>query len=222
MSKKWTYITSVTVLLLLMLAGYLLYSRNNTDTFEFEMSTQPIEEVIQEEDTPNNTTEQSQDVDRVVIEEWGIQFALPSTIEKVEYLIEEDSGGDQKAYLWSLPSDARVDGFSADYNKPVPSGGGYKYVEAIYRSTDAVKDSGFEVEGKKIGDYYYYTVWSFSNRASGKGAGTGIYVVNGEDCGDVYALNNRQSAQEQACLEIDMAAFWDLSDALNGVEPTER
>lgn len=96
----------------------------------------------------------------LVIKEWGVRFKIPAGLADIRYYIHGDT-----AYFYAKPSGQNLE-FRADHDKPE---GDYA-LATLTRSTDSTKERiGGQVEGRKTGEYYYYTAWSFSGTASGVG-----------------------------------------------------
>lgn len=99
--------------------------------------------------------------DKLLVKEWGLQFTIPSGLADVKYVVNGDV-----AAIYAKPTGSSVE-YRSDYEK---FDGKYPQyaVGVLVRSKDATNnDRGFAVDGKKVGDYYYYTSWSFSGLASG-------------------------------------------------------
>jgi hypothetical protein len=108
-----------------------------------------------------------------VVQEWGLRFKVPSGLEDIRYSI----SGDTLAF-YGKPAGSNVQ-YVADYDK-FEEGIPTHALGVVYRSDQPTKPyMSDSVEGKKLGDYYYYTDWAFSGLSSGVGL-SGIYGDNEE------------------------------------------
>ncbi|MDR0957173.1 MAG: hypothetical protein LBM09_01185 [Candidatus Nomurabacteria bacterium] len=108
-----------------------------------------------ENDSNESTAETNRDERYLVMEEWGLKFKIPTGIEDVKYVIDGDM-----AYFVARPFDTV---YVSDLDIEDHA------IGTLFRSKDSKIDSigSGIVEGKKVGDYYYYTAHSFSDTASG-------------------------------------------------------
>jgi hypothetical protein len=107
----------------------------------------------------------------LVIKEWGLRFKVPVGLSDVRYSLDGDTAG-----FFAKPTGYQVD-YRSNYTKVNGSSGeSFPYALGILiRSKDSTKDKlGDQLEGRKLGEYYYYTSHSFASLASGAGA-TGIF-----------------------------------------------
>jgi len=146
--------------------------------------------------------EEEEEIGTFFIPEWNIKFTIPDSLIDIRYVIASneyitnDAG---TAYLIGRPSDG-----SLPYPPNVNSRIKDEPLAAIYRSTSSTQIvfDDFVVQGKPIGDYYFYTAWSFSSLASGAGVPS-IFDVNQTTHSD--ALND---------------VFHEINDMLNSIQPT--
>ena len=141
------------------------FSRPNTEETNIILED---EKLAQTEANPNEGY--------LVVKEWGLRFKIPNGLTDVRYAIHED-----KLAFFAKPVDKNVQ-YRANYDEYID--GYYSYaIGMLYRSTDSKKPKlDFYVDGKKIGDYYYYTAWSFNALATGVGACFGIYGDEESNC----------------------------------------
>lgn len=93
--------------------------------------------------TPSATLEIDPNEGFIVVKEWGLRFKVSATITDVQY--------------------------ASDYLK-VEDGRPVYALGYVYRSTNSAESKmGDQVQGKKIGNKYYYTAWAFSSMATGAG-----------------------------------------------------
>ena len=129
-----------------------------------------------------------------VVKEWGLRFKVPPSIFDVRYKMGDTLEGDTLAF-YAKPTGLKYD-YVKDYDQVSDSGFFSLANGVIYRSKESTKDKiGIVVEGKKIGDYYYYTAWSFSGLATGAA------------CLPLYEISD----QELQCEEVNKA-FWIVND----------
>lgn len=135
-------------------------------------------EVTQHEQQKQETETPDPNEGYLVVKEWGLRFKTPSGLSDVRYVI----SGDKLAFF-AKPTGSSVQ-YRADYDEI--RDGSFSYATGVlYRSKDATKDRpGGSVAGKKVGDYYYYTAWSFSSLASGAA------------CVELYGDSSEISCQE--------------------------
>ncbi|MCA9325028.1 hypothetical protein KDA23_03110 [Candidatus Saccharibacteria bacterium] len=116
--------------------------------------------------------------DYLVVKEWGIRFKVPKGLSDVKYQLFDGKDSDEHLAVYAKPSSGSVD-YRSDYlavttgSTPRP-----KYALGIVdRSGDKYKEDdggNLTLAGKKVGDYYFYTSWAFSSRATGAGC-TALY-----------------------------------------------
>jgi outer membrane murein-binding lipoprotein Lpp len=117
-------------------------------------------------ETAAKTPQDGVDGEYFTIKAWNIKFKIPAGLADIQYSIQDDV-----AYIIAMPSDTSikyVDGVEKNVKQYA--------LGTIQRSEKSVieKLPGSNVDGKKMGQYYYYTGWSFSALATGAGI-TGIY-----------------------------------------------
>ena len=120
-----------------------------------------------------------------VVKEWGLRFKVPPSIFDVRYKMGDTLEGDTLAF-YAKPTGLKYD-YVKDYDQVSDSGFFSLANGVIYRSKESTKDKiGIVVEGKKIGDYYYYTAWSFSGLATGA-ACLPLYEISDQElCEEVH------------------------------------
>lgn len=138
----------------------------------------------------------------LVIKQWGLRFKTPSGLTDVKYLID----GDTVAF-YAKPKGANVQ-YVDSYEKM--EDGKPRYASGVLvRSTESsktIEPVDITVEGKKLGDYYYYTNHAFSSLSTGAGC-QGLYGEDDTSCkqesmafdlvnrGDNALLNTIESAK---------------------------
>lgn len=192
-------LVTVVVVGLLGAVGWLVYDRQKSNTSETSntlASTQKKEEVPKQ-----NTKKTDFNEGYVVVKEWGLRFKTPSGLTNVRYTIHDDT-----AAFYAKPTGSNVQ-YISDYDKY--EDGNFSYATGVlYRSTSSTKpfDGDETREGKKVGNYYYYTNWAFSSLATGAGC-VGLYGDSDSACqtestafrlvnqGDTALLNTIELAQ---------------------------
>ena len=118
-----------------------------------------------------------------VVKEWGLRFKVPPSIFDVRYKMGDTLEGDTLAF-YAKPTGLKYD-YVKDYDQVSDSGFFSLANGVIYRSKESTKDKiGIVVEGKKIGDYYYYTAWSF------------IGLATGAACLPLYEISDQELCEE--------------------------
>jgi prepilin-type N-terminal cleavage/methylation domain-containing protein len=184
----------IVVVGLLGAVGWLVYDRqkNKTShTSNTQVSTSQKEETKKVD--PNEGY--------LVVKEWGLRFKTPSGLTDVRYAIH----GDAVAFF-AKPTGSNVQ-YVTDYQKYADSNFRYA-IGVLYKSTSSIKPFAGDMtrEGKKVGDYYYYTNWAFSSLATGASC-KGLYGDSDSACqteatafqlvnqGDTALLNTIELAQ---------------------------
>lgn len=112
----------------------------------------------------------------LVIQEWNVRMKIPEGLTDVRYFINDDN---TEASIIAKPV-----GYDVQYVSNINEAEFLK-AEALgflTRSNEAKIDvNGRDVEGKKIGNYFYYTAWSFSGLATGVGIMGRLYGWDGID-----------------------------------------
>lgn len=188
----------VVVIGLIGVVGWLAYDRLNnktTDTSNQQTGNSQKETPKQEEKQvdPNKGY--------LVVKEWGLRFKVPSGLTDAQYAIRDD-----ELALFAKPSGSNVQ-YVSNYKEY--KDGNFQYpVGVVYRSTSSTKLFMNDItrEGKKVGNYYYYTAWAFSNLATGAGC-AGLFGDSESACqaeskayqlvnkGDTGLLNTIELAQ---------------------------
>lgn len=153
---------------------------------ELESKTAEIEEQLAEALTPVEATCMQISSDRVFkIKEWEAEFIIPYSLVDVRYVIDESV-----AYIIARRKNTSVY-YAGETTKDFIKNNA---LATLVRSTDKTKArlGNSSVAGKKVGEYYYYTNWSFSSLASGAGInevfGSGPVEINTSS--EVFSLLN--------------------------------
>lgn len=176
----------IVVVGLLGTVGWLVYDRQKTKTPDSkpaaQSSTQQKETAVTQ---PTQKTDPNEGY--FVVKEWGLRFKIPSGLTDVKYTIH----GDTVAFF-AKPTGSSVQ-YRADYDKYAEGRSQYA-TGNLYRSKESTNNErGFATEGKKVGDYYYYTSWAFSSLATGA-ACVGTYGDAESNCkpeGTAFQLVNQ-------------------------------
>jgi prepilin-type N-terminal cleavage/methylation domain-containing protein len=160
--------------------GWLVYDRQNnkkTENPATESSTQQNNETSKQESSTQQVEKTDPNEGYLVLKEWGLRFKIPSGLADVKYTIHDDT-----VSFFAKPTGSSVQ-YRTDYDKFVDGHSQYA-IGNLFRSTSSTKpypgeDSGRQ--GKKVGDYYYYTSWAFSSLASGAGC-VGLYGEGESNC----------------------------------------
>ena len=106
-------------------------------------------------------------------------------------------------YFFAKPTGSNVQ-YVPDYEKYADKN--FRYATGVlYRSTSGTKQFAGDTtrEGKKVGDYYYYTSWAFSSLATGAGC-QGLYGDSNDSACETeskaFALVNGNDGNKQALL----------------------
>lgn len=182
-SNKWKITAIIFIVLSVLLIGlstFLLIDKlNNKD--EKEQA-----ETCQENKT-DEENEDSEEVNTFAISEWNIEFTIPDSLTDIRYVIENapDYSG-ATAYLVARPSDGSLQ-YPSDISVRIKD----EALAILTRSTLSIIDGNVNgsVEGKKVGNYYFYTAWSFSGLASGVGIPS-LFDVDIDNPANSLALSN--------------------------------
>lgn len=143
------------------------------------------------------------------VEEWGIEFDVPSGLTQVEYVILDDT-----VSFFALPSESEVV-YRDDYKEVLNNSNGQNATYSLGNLLRSEKPSKYygvfddiEVQGRRIGDYYYYTAWSFSSLATGVGINE-IFID--QECQDWHITHDAGCT-----LKIDAAS--DVFNYINDVD----
>lgn len=186
----------VVVVGLLGAVGWLVYDRQKSKT-DNNTTTQTSQEEKKQETPKQETVKPDPNAGYLVVKEWGLRFKTPSGLTDVRYAIH----GDMAAFF-AKPTGSSVQ-YRSDFDKY--EDGHFPYATGLlYRSNDATNNErGFPTDGKKVGNYYYYTAWSFSSLATGA-ACVEIYGDSSEtNCqagGKAFALVNGNDGNKEALL----------------------
>ncbi len=154
---------AVVVIGLLGVAGWLVFNRQTGSPND---SAQTSQETSSNEENQTNTDKTDPNEGYVVLDEWGLRFKAPSGIDDVEYVII----GDTVAF-YAKPADSSVQ-YRASYSTFDENDNPTYALGTLYRKTEPqVTNTALDLttEGKKLGDYYYFTGWAFSSLATGRG-----------------------------------------------------
>lgn len=146
--------------------GWFVYDRQKSKNNE-----QPVTQNSQQnQETIKQETKADANEGYLVVKEWGLRFKMPSNITDVQYRVY----GDTVAF-YAKPTGSAV-AYRSDYEAIYSDEATYgknnpKYAKGtLYRSAESSKDKvGTKIEGKKIGNYYYYTAHAFSSLSTGAG-----------------------------------------------------
>lgn len=172
-------VITVLVIAVLGLTGYIVWGRSNNSVGN-DVPRTDTSKTVQTEPVPDKDPNEGY----FLVKEWGLRFKVPESLKDVRYKIK----GDTLAF-YAKPIDLKYD-YVKNYDQVDNSGSFPLANGVIYRSKDSKNNArGEDVEGKKIGDYYYYTAWSFSGLATGAA------------CMTLYDMSN----DEEQCLENNKA-----------------
>lgn len=203
----------IVVVGLLGAVGWLVYDRQKSKNNEqpVTQSSSPQQKI--EETSKQEAKTADPNKGYLVVKEWGLRFKLPNNLADINYRIH----GDMVAF-YAKPTGYTVE-YRSDYEK-VRDGNYPQYaIGSLYRSTESSKDKiGIQVEGKKIGNYYYYTAHAFSSLATGA-APTGLYFDA------ICDKDTRTSPKCDEYMEAENKAFQLVNQGdtalLNTIEPTQ-
>lgn len=156
----------IVVVGLLGVAGWMVYNRQKSKTSEAS-STQAS--TIQDRTSSDEAKKTDPNEGYLVLKEWGLRFKVPGGLTDVQYTLHGDTAG-----FFAKPVNSDIQ-YVNDYDRY--ENGNFRYATGVLiRSKDSTKPFAAETtrEGKKVGDYYYYTSWAFSNLATGAGC-VGLY-----------------------------------------------
>jgi prepilin-type N-terminal cleavage/methylation domain-containing protein len=185
----------IVVVGLLSAVGWLVYDRQKN-----KVDDKPVTHTstTQKEETPKQeTAKPDPNAGYLVVKEWGLRFKTPSGLTDVKYVIHDDT-----LAFFAKPTGSNVQ-YVTDYEKYADSN--FRYATGVlYRSTSSTKLFAGDMtrEGKKVGDYYYYTNWAFSSLATGAGC-QGLYGDSDSACeteSKAFALVNGNDGNKQALL----------------------
>ncbi len=166
----------IVVIGLIVAASWLFLDSRKSSTGDKETNTGNSQQTTNNDEakTPEGT-KPDPNAGYLVLKDWGLRFKIPSGLSDVQYRIYGD-----RVIFFAKPTGFNVQ-YRADYDESEDSSSRYA-TGNLYRSTDSTKlNLDYTVQGKKVGDYYYYTSWAFSGLASGVGY-SGLY---GDDLDDV-------------------------------------
>ena len=142
-----------------------------------------------QEDENNDEEDETDNV--FIISEWNLKFIIPDSLTDIRYVIDGET-----AYLVGRPSDGSLQ-YPSNLNGRIKD----ETLAVLYRSTSSTQmNLDISIPGKKVGNYYFYTAWSFSGLASGAGVPS-IFDVDDTVYSD--ALND---------------VFHNMNDMLNSIQ----
>ncbi len=192
----------VVIVLVLAVGGVGYYVWNSNKDKSNDSTTSSSNTTTSPEPKQEVTTKADPNAGYLVMKEWGLRFKVPSGLTDVKYAIHGD-----KAAFFAKPSGSSVK-YISDYDKFEDDN--FSHATGILiRSTSSTTDRvDGPVQGKKIGNYYYYTYWSFSGTATGA-ACVGLYGESDSDCqteGKAFVLVNGNDGNSKALLKtIELA-----------------
>lgn len=149
---------------------------------------EPNKTSITNNSTNNNNQANADNKGYLVVKQWGLRFKIPQGLADVQYVIRGDTIG-----FWGKPN-----GYGGNYARDYQEwdNGSFEHAQGLLiRSRNGQNNHGLNsspVSGKKIGEYYYYTAWSFSPIPNyGVGNDPEIY---GDFCDDNPQTINCQNA----------------------------
>jgi len=154
--------------------GFYVYNANKEEPKISDSS-------IQQKDNSEELLEEELSESYLVVKEWGLRFKIPDNLTDVQYKISGDTLGVFAKPVKDKNGQPFDVEYPSDYGEVDKEYGGFYYSQGnLIRSKNSTEDiiAGTQ-KGKKLGDYYYYTSYSFSGLASGAGP-NGIFFD--EDC----------------------------------------
>lgn len=187
----------IVVVGLLGAVGWLVYDRQKSKSDNKDMTTQVSQEDKKQETPKEEVKKADANEGYLLVKEWGLRFKTPTGLTDVKYTIHGDT-----VSFFAKPTGSNVQ-YRADYDK-YEDGRSQYATGNLYRSTSSTKPFAGDMtrEGKKVGDYYYYTSWAFSSLATGA-ACVGTYGDGDSSCeqeGKAFALVNGNDGNKQALL----------------------
>lgn len=189
----------VVVVGLLGAVGWLVYDRqkNKTDNKNTTAESTQLEDKKQDETPTQEELKVDPNEGYFVVKEWSLRFKVPPGLTDVKYAIHDDI----------LAFFAKPTGYNVQYVNDYEKYEDYSFRYAtgvLYRSKSSTKpfDFGDTREGRKIGDYYYYTNWAFSSLSTGAGC-MGLYGDSNSACeteNKAFALVNGNDGNQAALL----------------------
>jgi prepilin-type N-terminal cleavage/methylation domain-containing protein len=143
-------IMAITIVAILALLGWVYYNSQNKTSTQQSTSTQ-------------TTTQTDPNEGYFVVKEWGLRFKVPAGLTDVNFSIHDNT----------LAFFAKPTGFDVEYVNSYNEFYKDKFTHAagvLHRTTDSyVMVMGEKKDCKKVGNFYYYTSWSFAAAATGVG-----------------------------------------------------
>ena len=189
-------------------AGWYVMKKNKAQS----KSTGTTSTANQQQETTNETKPKTEETTKseetakpvssassITVKEWGLRFKVPIGLTDIRYVVHDDS-----VAFFAKPTGSSVQ-YRTDYDKF--ENGHSQYASGnLYRSTESLKADGNpkQTEGKKVGNYYYYTSWAFSSLATGA-ACVGLYGDGDSNCqpeGKVFQLINQGDAALLNTIEL--------------------
>lgn len=135
--------------------------------------------------TPSTET---QNAGYLVVKEWDLTFKIPSGLSDVQYQVTKNPApnGDGRLAIYAKPTGSTMQ-YRSDYMALNPNGYPLYPIGVLYRSQHPTQyKMSVAIDGKKLGNYYYYTEWAFSGLATGA------------SCTNLYGAGNDASESECA------------------------
>jgi hypothetical protein len=187
--NKWRTIAIIFIALALIFVGSGIFFFLNANSLSSELTdvkkknddnTKTIKELssklAQSDESSTGIAGDSTNEGYLVIREWGIRFKVSSRLTDVRYAIDGDT-----VHFIGRPID-----YDVSYVQNINNSIGEYSLGDIYRSNQSSRTTlDVVIDGKKLGDYYYYTAWSFNSLATGVGVMGGLYGWDGKDASDM-------------------------------------
>lgn len=151
-----------------------------TNTAPVAKEDYPKSQNIQEIATSSGTSTN----DELAIKDWNIKFRIPTGLSRVDYYIIDDI-----AYFYAIPKGYDVN-YRDDFGKLISNNYPVYHLGTLVRSKDSSISDAFNtgyVQGKSVGEYYYYTAHSFSATSTGWGV-QGLFCNNNLDGCSSYQM----------------------------------
>ena len=163
-NRKKTALVVLLVLAAMAITGTVVYCLTRPKPVEKTQVVDNQKADIVDDETDNAKPDEAAPVHKgseLAIKNWGISFYIPTGLADVQYRIHGDT-----VYFYGKPSSPKVEyrtGYDSDNV-------GQYALGRVKRSKEPTQDVIHgKVDGKKVGDYYYYTGASFSGLDSGVG-----------------------------------------------------
>ena len=164
LNRKKTALLVLLVLVAMAITGTVVYFLTKPKPVEKTQVVDNQKTEVTEGETEDTQPDETSPVHKgseLAIKNWGISFYIPTGLADVQYRIHGDT-----VYFYGKPSSPKVEyrtGYDSDNV-------GQYALGKVKRSKEPTQDVIHgKVDGKKIGDYYYYTGHSFSGLESDAG-----------------------------------------------------